>query len=323
MPANHPATVLIQQVAEDLISKNGLGHVVTRAPTSKTRTDQKPDEWLVYVVNEDIPNAFVMPGRKIVFFSGMFKHVADANQIAGILAHEVAHQLVGHAFEKVSLSRLIIVADLVIRAVLGADTGLAGLALQALIALPNSRTQELEADLVGLRLMSKACFEPEAVVTFWRSFDKNQKQQIPQFISTHPGHRQRADAIEGWLPSVRSEYPCATLTDSLTGFTQFAESTDIRKPSIPPQQRPPSPSPSFPSSPRSSRPSSPNPPPSPSDGAEWGHQDPWATGSGSGAGNGDAFSESGIDTARETDWGMQDPWATKNDRDRGNKRSSW
>lgn len=57
---NHRATKWVQAVAEKLISKNGLGHVVTRAVTSNE--DQKPDEWLVYVVNQDVKNAFVMPG---------------------------------------------------------------------------------------------------------------------------------------------------------------------------------------------------------------------------------------------------------------------
>jgi len=60
LPMNHKATRWVQAVAEKLISKNGLGHVVTRAPSSKG--DQKPDEWLVYVVDQNIQNAFVMPG---------------------------------------------------------------------------------------------------------------------------------------------------------------------------------------------------------------------------------------------------------------------
>lgn len=61
LPISHPATQLVQAVAETLISKNGLGHVVTR-PLGQS-LEQKPDEWLVYVVNQDIQNAFVMPGK--------------------------------------------------------------------------------------------------------------------------------------------------------------------------------------------------------------------------------------------------------------------
>lgn len=61
---NHPATRLVQSVAETLITKNGLGHVVTREPGSKN--EQKEDEWLVYVVNQDIQNAFVMPGKLLL-----------------------------------------------------------------------------------------------------------------------------------------------------------------------------------------------------------------------------------------------------------------
>jgi predicted Zn-dependent protease len=60
LPMNDRATRFVQRVAEKLITKNGLGHVVTRPIQSKE--DQKQDEWLVYVVNEEIANAFVMPG---------------------------------------------------------------------------------------------------------------------------------------------------------------------------------------------------------------------------------------------------------------------
>jgi hypothetical protein len=63
VPANHPATKWVQGVAERLIAKNALGHVVSRSPSSNT--EQKEDEWLVYVVDEDIPNAFVMPGEQL------------------------------------------------------------------------------------------------------------------------------------------------------------------------------------------------------------------------------------------------------------------
>lgn len=72
--------------------------------------------------------------------------------------------VVGHVLEKISLTRLIVVIDIAIQFLIGTTTNLSGIALTALVALPNSRTQELEADLVGLRLMSKACFDPEAVV---------------------------------------------------------------------------------------------------------------------------------------------------------------
>jgi predicted Zn-dependent protease len=72
--------------------------------------------------------------------------------------------VVGHVVEKVSLTRLLVVLDVAFQFIIGTNTNLAGIALMALVALPNSRTQELEADLVGLRLMSTACFDPEAVV---------------------------------------------------------------------------------------------------------------------------------------------------------------
>ena len=72
--------------------------------------------------------------------------------------------MVGHVLERVSLTRLLVFLDFAIQFILGTHTNLAGLVLQAFVGLPHSRKQELEADLIGLRLMSKACFDPEAVV---------------------------------------------------------------------------------------------------------------------------------------------------------------
>jgi predicted Zn-dependent protease len=97
--------------------------------------------------------------------------------------------VVGHVLEKVSLSRLLVFVDAAVQILLGTNTALGTLALQFLVGLPNSRTQELEADLVGLRLMSKACFEPGAVVECvlssfldviksCNSFDSNQVLEV-------------------------------------------------------------------------------------------------------------------------------------------------
>jgi metalloendopeptidase OMA1, mitochondrial len=72
--------------------------------------------------------------------------------------------VVGHVLERVSLTRLLLILDIAIQFIIGTNTNIAGIALQAFIGLPHSRTQELEADLIGLRLMSKACFDPDAVV---------------------------------------------------------------------------------------------------------------------------------------------------------------
>jgi hypothetical protein len=83
LPMNNRATLWVQAVAEKLISKNGLGHVVTRATNSGD--DQKPDEWLVYVVDQDIKNAFVMPGTFDRFVGHHFPLVCRRQEDCGIL----------------------------------------------------------------------------------------------------------------------------------------------------------------------------------------------------------------------------------------------
>lgn len=205
--------------------------------------------------------------------------------------------------------------------------------------LPHSRLQETEADLVGLRLMSKACLDPGSAVkyafysvlgrdiwvdivsSFWQEMEKSEKGWRLQadFLQTHPGHRTRArvrihlphsvpalipwKAIEKWLPEIRERYPCVDAEEfqAAVGFhTSGPVSQPGAAPRAPPSILQPRPMPQ----PR------PQPQPEPawsgagtSDG-DWGTSDPWADKNGGGQTPGD--------------WGTSDPWA---DRNRGGRSS--
>ena len=174
--------------------------------------------------------------------------------------------------------------------------------------LPHSRLQETEADLVGLRLMSKACLDPgsavkcapfndlirdidvEFVSSFWQEMEKSEKGWRLQtdFLQTHPGHRTRArvrislprvitvlitwKAIERSLPEIRERYPCVN-TEEFQAALDFHTSTPVSQPD---------PSPPVPPRPRPAPPPQPQPRPDPAwggagtSGGDWGTSDPWA-----------------------------------------------
>jgi predicted Zn-dependent protease len=75
------------------------------------------------------------------------------------------------------------------------------------ILLPYSRTQEYEADRIGLILMAKAGYDPAQALAFWkRMMTKDKKANMPQFMSTHPNDASRLHELEVFLPEARKYY---------------------------------------------------------------------------------------------------------------------
>jgi metalloendopeptidase OMA1, mitochondrial len=132
-----------------------------------------------------------------------------------VISHEVAHALARHAGERLSQSMLAQAGGIGLGAALGGMGGVAGSAImqgyslgtQLGILLPYSRTQESEADHVGLILMAKAGYDPAQALEFWKRMMTNDKgAKLPQFMSTHPNDAQRLQELEAFLPEARKYY---------------------------------------------------------------------------------------------------------------------
>jgi predicted Zn-dependent protease len=100
--------------------------------------------------------------------------------------------------------------------VVGAVLGLGGAAqdlTQALVDvtfnLPNSRTDEMEADRIGVELAARAAYDPRAAVTLWEKMNKLGGSQPPQFLSTHPSHASRINDLKGYSEKVLPLYEAA------------------------------------------------------------------------------------------------------------------
>ena len=181
------------------------------AQTGAYRSDARQWSWEVHVIKSNELNAHVLPGGKIVFYSGIIDrlNLTDA-EIAAIMGHEMAHALREHTRERLSREVATQTGIGIAASVLGLSQGqaqLAGLAGDLGISRPNSRTQETEADLMGLELMARAGYDPNAAVSLWRKMQSaGGRGEPPQFLSTHPVSSTRIATIQSLLPRVMPLY---------------------------------------------------------------------------------------------------------------------
>lgn len=158
--------------------------------------------WEVKVFEDDSPNAFALPGKKIGVHTGMIKLAKTPDQLAAVIGHEVGHVDARHGAERVSLNMTSQIAQQASAVLLegheyGAEAlGAIGLGAQFGVILPYSRTHETEADTIGLFLMAKAGFKPDAAVELWQEMKKASGGKAPpEFMSTHPSNVSRIEAL--------------------------------------------------------------------------------------------------------------------------------
>lgn len=178
--------------------------------TSVYRTDATKWQWKVHIIQAETMNAYVMPGGKIVFYSGIIDNLklTDA-EIAAIMGHEMAHALREHSREKLSRSMATGGVISIASAAFGLSAGqaqVAQLAGDVGLSLPHSRTQESEADKIGLELMARAGYNPNAAVSLWQKMQAKSGSSGPQFLSTHPSSSNRIKQIQDLLPAVMPLY---------------------------------------------------------------------------------------------------------------------
>ena len=159
-------------------------------------------KWEFYVIDKDVLNAFCLPGGKVFVYEGIFKAAKNEDQLATVMAHEVAHALAHHGAERMSMSQIAGIAQLAI----GEATGLRGnqlfnvaygLGTQVGVMLPYSRSFENEADEIGIYLMHEAGYDVNEAVKFWKNMKALKKGGEPlEFLSTHPADEHRIENIK-------------------------------------------------------------------------------------------------------------------------------
>lgn len=183
------------------------------AHTSVYRTDALQWQWQVHTINSKEINAFVMPGGKIIFYTGIINELElTDDEIAAIMGHEMAHALREHSREQIS-------RQVATQGTLGLAASMLGLSngqVQAAslvgelgMGLPHSRTQESEADRIGLELMARAGYNPNAAISLWQKMQRASGDGMPEWLSTHPNSQSRINMLQSLIPSVMPLYQAA------------------------------------------------------------------------------------------------------------------
>jgi predicted Zn-dependent protease len=197
--ANSALTSRVRNVSQRLIPGTGT-----------FRSDAPGWPWEVNTLTTKELNAYCMPGGKIMVYSGLVEQLdlTDA-ELAAVIGHEMAHALREHSRERISRAYAQQLALAGVAVVTGAGEGalnMANTVASVTFQLPHSREQESEADTIGLELMARAGYDPNAAVSVWKKMMSAEQGGTPQFLSTHPSPQTRIKDLQALVPKVMPIY---------------------------------------------------------------------------------------------------------------------
>ncbi len=188
---------------EKISQDKAVNNYVQCVADAVTRNVPQPKIWEVVVFDSEQVNAFALPGGKIGVYTGLLKVAKTPDQLAAVIGHEIVHVTAQHSNERLSQSQLtslgMQVTDYALQSNAYRDITMSalGLGVQYGVILPYGRSQESEADLVGLTLMADAGFDPNESIALWRNMATASKgQQPPELLSTHPSHDTRIKDLQ-------------------------------------------------------------------------------------------------------------------------------
>ncbi len=195
-------------------NQNAFVNCVANAITHTVDKQYGPRQWEVVVFNDPQVNAFALPGGKIGVYSGILKVATTGPELATVLAHEVGHVIARHGNERASQALIAQGGLSALSAVMQQKgpqynvlMGALGLGVQFGYTLPHTRTQEAEADAIGIDLMAKAGFDPNGAISLWQKMVATQgSKEPPQLLSDHPSSANRVTTLQSLLPEAEKFY---------------------------------------------------------------------------------------------------------------------
>lgn len=192
----------IAEAVEKYMNDNGYGAHI------------KDFAWEFNLVEEDVPNAWCMPGGKVVFYTGILPLTKDEEGLAVVMGHEIAHAVAKHGNERMSHEMGVQMGGAALSVALNEKPeetkaiymAAFGLGSQVGFMLPYSRTHETEADKMGLIFMAMAGYNPQAAVPFWERMAAGGGQKPPEFLSTHPADGTRIKDLQAYMPEALKYY---------------------------------------------------------------------------------------------------------------------
>jgi Zn-dependent protease with chaperone function len=188
LPDTHSATVLVRSLVSELRPHSAIPEL----------------DFRVEVIDDPQVNAFALPGGRLFVYTGLIRRAESAEQIAGVLAHEMAHATLRHGLQKVSQSLGIIAAVQLMIGDVGGLVAFGSQVAQESVLTSYSRSAETEADLEGARMLHAAGLDPLVMGEFFEIL-KHEHEQLPAvlaWISTHPQHEDRIAEIRKYRDSL-------------------------------------------------------------------------------------------------------------------------
>ncbi len=190
--------------------QNAYVQCVVNALVAELPQQYRGVRWETALFVEKEPNAFALPGGKVGVNTGIFSVAKNQDQLAAVIGHEIGHVISRHHEER--LTRQMGASSLLqIAGALAGDYGQlvtqgGGMVAQTGFLLPNSRTQESEADVVGQRLMAQAGFDPAQAVDLWQNMMAAGGARSPQWLSTHPDPANRIRELQRDINALEPVY---------------------------------------------------------------------------------------------------------------------
>jgi predicted Zn-dependent protease len=194
---------------------------VNRVGQNLVRNSDAQVPFTIKVIDSDVVNAFALPGGFFYVNSGLILHADEESELAGVMAHEIAHVCARHGTKQATKGEIVQLAS--IPAMIFIPYSWAGYALYQgmnfmipVTFLKFSRDAEREADYLGLQYMYKAGYDPNAFVAFFEKVQADEKKQpgtIPKVFSTHPPTPDRIEATQKEIATIlpsRDEYIVTT-----------------------------------------------------------------------------------------------------------------
>lgn len=171
-------------------------------------------KWEFNLVESDVPNAWCMPGGKVVVYTGLLPLTKTEAGLAVVMGHEIAHAVARHGNERMSHAMLVQMGGVALGEAIKEKpeqtqaifSTAFGVGAQVGVMLPFSRQHEYEADKMGLIFMAIAGYNPQEAVAFWQRMSENSGQKPPEFLSTHPVDSKRIAALQEIMPTAMAYY---------------------------------------------------------------------------------------------------------------------
>ena len=214
---NATNTAMVKRVGQNIANA-----VVSYLQQNGLAAEVSNYKWEFNLVQDKSVNAFCMPGGKIVVYEGLLPVTQDESSLAIVVGHEVAHAVAKHSAERLSNELRKQYGSQILGAVLqgaGASTNLQSISSTVfgigttLGGAAYSRSQESEADRLGLIFAAMAGYDPNVAVNFWQRMASATGNNY-SILSDHPSDQSRIKNIQGWLPEALQYYKPATATKS-------------------------------------------------------------------------------------------------------------